>query len=142
MFEIVSEPIDPRQVEAAVAHDGAGAVLTFAGTTRDSFEGRRVVGLAYEAFAEMAVPEMRAIADQAAARWPGVRLAMVHRIGEVPVGEASVVICVSAPHRGAAYDASRFAIDALKERVPVWKKERYEDGAAWKENAEFAGEEP
>lgn len=141
MFEIVTDPIDPRRVEAAVAHPGAGAVLTFAGTTRDSFEGRRVVGLSYEAFAEMAVPEMRAIADRAVERWPGVRVAMVHRIGEVPVGEASVVISVSAPHRGPAYDASRFAIDALKERVPVWKKERYEDGSTWKQNAEFHGED-
>ncbi|MEZ4238841.1 MAG: molybdenum cofactor biosynthesis protein MoaE [Myxococcota bacterium] len=81
------------------------------------------------------MPVLQAIGDEARARWPGVRVAAVHRTGVVAIGEPSVVIAVSAPHRGEAYDASRFAIEALKERLPVWKKEIYEDGSAWKANA-------
>lgn len=136
MFAITDQPLDPRAVEAAVAWPGAGAVLTFSGVTRDHFEGRAVVGLEYEAYAEMAVPVMEQIAQEVGRQWPGARVAMVHRTGPVALGEASVVISVATPHRGAAYAASRYAIDALKARVPVWKKERYADGAVWKENAE------
>jgi len=140
MLSLTDQPIDARAVEAAVSWPGAGAVLTFSGVGRDSFEGRPVLGLYYEAYAEMVLPEMAHIRDQLVARWPGARLAMVHRTGEVGIGEASVVISVSAPHRGEAYEASRFAIDALKARVPVWKKEHYADGAAWKANDPAADE--
>lgn len=136
MLRLTDRVLDPRAVEAAVARPGAGAVLTFVGVTRDHFEGRPVVGLEYEAYPELALPVMQEIAEEAASRWPGARLAMVHRTGSVAVGEASVVISVSTPHRADCYAASRFAIDALKERVPVWKKEHYADGAVWKENAE------
>lgn len=135
MLLVTAQPIDPRQVEHAVAWPGAGAVLTFVGVARDDFEGRRVLALEYEAYAEMAVPVMEAIRAEAEARWPGVRVAMVHRTGRLEIGEASVVISVAAPHRAEAYEASRYAIDALKARVPVWKKEIYADGAAWKANA-------
>jgi molybdopterin synthase catalytic subunit len=93
-----------------------------------------VTSLSYEAFAEMAVPVMEQIAAEACARWP-VRIAMVHRTGPVAIGEPSVVIAVGAPHRAECYEASRWAIEALKERVPIWKKEMYEDGSAWKANA-------
>lgn len=136
MLEITDQPIDPRAVEAAVAWPGAGAVLTFQGVTRDHFDGRRVLGLDYEAYPELATPVLQEIAAEAAARWPGARLAMVHRTGPVAIGEASIVISVATPHRGDAYAANRFAIDAVKARLPVWKKERYADGSAWKENAE------
>lgn len=136
MFLITDQVLDPRAVEAAVADPGAGAVLTFLGVTRNNFGGKAVVGLEYEAYAELAVPVMRQIAAQAASRWPGAKVAMAHRTGHLEIGEASVVISVSTPHRADCYAASRFAIDALKERVPVWKKELYEDGSAWKENAE------
>ena len=139
MFAITPEPIDPRALEAAVSWPGAGAVLTFSGITRDTFGERQVLRLEYEAYAELAVPVMEAIGREVSESWPGVRLAMVHRTGVVEVGEASVVIAVASPHRAAAYEASRYAIDALKGRVPVWKKERYTDGSAWKENPEFAG---
>jgi molybdopterin synthase catalytic subunit len=134
VYRIVDGVIDPREVEAAVLAPTAGAVLTFSGTTRDSFEGRGVLRLSYEAYPEMAEPVMAAIGAEAAARWPGVRVAMAHRTGEVPIGEVSVVIAVSSPHRDACYAASRFAIEALKSRVPVWKKEVYADGAEWKAN--------
>jgi molybdopterin synthase catalytic subunit len=92
--------------------------------------------LEYEAYGGMAEREMAQIGSRIADRWPGVRVAMVHRLGVVAVGEASVVIAVSAPHRGEAYAASRFAIDELKAHVPVWKKEVYADGSVWKANAE------
>jgi molybdopterin synthase catalytic subunit len=135
MIGLADGPLDPRALEAAVSWSGAGAVLVFSGATRDNFEGRTVLGLEYEVYAEMAVPVMEAIAAEAGERWPGCRVAMVHRTGSLTVGEVSVIIAVSTPHRAEAYAASRFCIDALKERVPVWKKERYADGAAWKANA-------
>ena len=134
MFAITPEPIDVAAVRAAVSSPGFGALLVFEGVARDDFDGRRVLRLAYEGYAEMAIPVMRAIADEAQARWP-CRVAMVHRVGVVPITEPSVVIAVGAPHRGECYEASRYAIDELKKRVPVWKKEIYEDGSAWKANA-------
>lgn len=136
MFDLTHTEIDVCAVENAVRRPEAGAVLTFRGDTRDSFDGRRVVRLEYEAYPEMAVSEMTSIGTEVGARWPGARVAMVHRLGLVPVGETSVVISVTAPHRDACYAASRFAIDALKEQVPIWKKEVYEDGSSWKANQE------
>jgi molybdopterin synthase catalytic subunit len=135
MRAIVDGPIDVAAVRRAVEDPGFGAVLVFEGVGRDSFEGKRVLRLEYEAYAELAVPVLAAIADEAEAQWPGVRVALVHRTGIVAIGEPSVVVAVGAPHRAAAYEASRFAIDALKARLPVWKKEIYEDGSAWKANA-------
>ena len=135
VIAITSLPIEPAALEAAVSRPEAGAVLIFSGVTRNNFERRSVTGLRYEAYEPMALLEMEAIRDEVLARWPGARVAMVHRIGPVDVGETSVVIAVSTPHRDACYAASRFAIDTLKERVPIWKKEQYADGAdAWKEN--------
>lgn len=136
VFELFDGPLDAARVEAAVAHAGAGAILVFHGVTRNTFGGRTVLRLDYEAYAGMAEAEMAAIGDQVTAQWPGARVAMLHRTGTVPVGEASIIIAVSAPHRGECYEASRFAIDALKARVPIWKKEIYEDGSEWRENAE------
>jgi molybdopterin synthase catalytic subunit len=131
MYEIVSQPIDAAAVTAAVAHPGTGATVTFIGTTRDHNDGRRVIRLEYEAYPEMALTEMRRIGDIARQRWPIERVAIVHRIGVVPLGEASVVIAVSAGHRRAAFEACHFAIDRLKEVVPIWKKEHFEGGEVW-----------
>lgn len=141
MVRIQRGTIDPAELEAVVSRPGAGAVLTFSGVTRDNFGGRPVLGLEYEAYPDMAEAELGRIEAEALARWPEVRLALVHRLGHLAVGEASVVVSVSAPHRDAAYAASRFAIDTLKARVPIWKKELYADGSAWKENAEFSAAE-
>jgi molybdopterin synthase catalytic subunit len=131
MFEIVSHPIDIAAVAAAAGHPAAGAIVTFVGTTRDHNDGRRVLRLEYEAYPEMAVAEMRKIGDEARRRWPVERVAIAHRIGVVPIGEASVVIAVSAGHREAAFEACHFAIDRLKQVVPIWKKEHFEGGETW-----------
>ena len=136
MFKVVSEAIDRDAVREAVEDPGFGAVLLFEGVARNNFEGRPVQALEYEAFPEMAEAEMRAIGAELTARWPGARCAIVHRTGRLRIGEPSVIIAVGTPHRAAAYEANRFAIDELKRRVPVWKKEIYDDGETWKPNAE------
>ncbi len=142
MVELTEAVIDVGVVREAVSRDEAGAVLVFEGVTRNHHDGRAVVRLEYEAYASMAKTQMSVICDTIASRWPGSRVAMIHRIGVVDVGEASVVIAVSAPHRDEAYAASRFAIDTLKASVPIWKKEVYADGSVWKANAEFSDEAP
>ncbi len=133
MFKIVSEPIDPRQVEAAVADPGAGGIVVFHGVVRDNNYGQRVTHLEYEAYPEMAEREMARIGTEIVERWPETRTAMIHRIGRLEVGETSVVIAVSSPHRAEAFDACRFAIEELKVRVPIWKKEFAESGEFWVE---------
>jgi molybdopterin synthase catalytic subunit len=131
MFRVTSEPIDPDALLRAVRDPGAGAVVTFLGTTRNENAGRRVVRLEYEAFARMALREMRALASEAKRRWPLRKVAMVHRIGVVPVRQASVGIAVSAGHRAEAFAACHWLIDRLKEIVPIWKKERFRGGEIW-----------
>jgi molybdopterin synthase catalytic subunit len=131
MYEIVAHAIDAAAVTAAVADPASGATVTFIGTTRDHNDGRSVTRLEYEAYPEMAIAEMRRIGETAQERWPIARIAIVHRIGVVPIGEASVVIAVSAGHRRAAFEACHFAIDRLKEIVPIWKKEHFEGGEIW-----------
>lgn len=139
VMSIVDQRIDVAAVREAVTDPGMGAILVFEGVARDSFEGKRVVRLEYEAYPEMAVPVLEAIGREVGERWPGARVAVVHRTGSVAIGEPSVVIAVGAPHRAEAYAASRYAIDELKARLPVWKKEIYEDGSAWKANASAGG---
>jgi molybdopterin synthase catalytic subunit len=131
VFEIVTRPIDVAAVTAAAAHPAAGATVTFLGTTRNHNDGRQVIRLEYEAYHDMALAEMRKIGDTARHRWPIERIAIVHRIGVVPIGEASVAIAVSAGHRVAAFEACHFAIDRLKQVVPIWKKEHFEGGEIW-----------
>lgn len=135
MFAIVDGSIDVEAVRHAVSDSGFGAVLVFEGVARDNFDGKRVLALSYEAWPALAVPVLEEIGAEVAERWPGTRTAIVHRTGEVAIGEPSVVIAVGTPHRVACYEASRYAIEQLKLRLPVWKKEIYEDGSAWKANA-------
>ena len=142
MVRLTDSVIDVQAVRAAISRDEAGAVLIFEGVTRNHHDGRTVMRLEYEAYAGMAKVQMSAICSEISERWPGARVAMVHRVGVVAVGEASVVIGVSAPHRDEAYAASRHAIDTLKASVPIWKKEIYADGSVWKANAEFSDEAP
>jgi molybdopterin synthase catalytic subunit len=133
VFRIAGDPIDPKKLEALVRR-GDGGVVTFLGVVReDADDGRSVSGLWYEAHEAMALQEFERIAEEARDRFGDVRLAIVHRIGELRVGEISVAVLAAAPHRAAAFDACRYAIDELKRRAPIWKKERYADGAAqWK----------
>ena len=134
MIALTSEPIDTAALRAAVSDPAFGAIVLFEGVTRDHFEGRRVVHLEYEAYEPLAVHVLQTIRTEIASQWPGVRFAIVHRIGVVPLGEASVVIGIGSPHRAAGYEANRYAIEQLKARVPIWKKEVYEDGSSWKAN--------
>ncbi|HMV67829.1 MAG TPA: molybdenum cofactor biosynthesis protein MoaE [Myxococcota bacterium] len=135
MGALVDGPIDVGPVIAAVADPGFGATLLFLGVTRDSFEGRGVTRLEYEAWPELALRELTRIEAEIAERWPGARVAVVHRLGVVPIGEVSVAIATGAAHRDACYAANRYAIEQLKARVPIWKKEIYVDGSTWKANA-------
>ncbi len=130
-FEVTDQVLDARRLEAAVAHRGAGAICTFTGIVRDSARGQAVTHLEYEAYAGMAEKEMRAIAGEIAERWPEARVAMAHRTGRLEIGEASVVVSVSCPHRAEAIAACKWGIDRLKESVPIWKKEFAASGASW-----------
>jgi len=130
MIAVQAEPIDVAQVLEAVEGPGEGGVVLFVGRVRDSARGRGVRRLDYEAYPAMAVAEMEALAREAASHGAG-RVALVHRTGRLEVGEIAVAIAVAAPHRAQAFDACRWLIDALKQRVPIWKKEWYEDGSEW-----------
>jgi MoaE-MoaD fusion protein len=125
------DPINVEQLELEVRDPAAGAIVTFAGTTRRDNVGRRVLRLEYEAYEPMALSEMRKLAQEAGQRWDIVRIAMRHRVGVVEIGQISVAIAVAAAHRAEAFEACRFAIDRLKEVVPIWKKEYFEGGEVW-----------
>jgi len=131
MFKVVESPISLDELARVVGGPDAGAIATFAGTTRETNRGRRVVELEYEAYESMAVSEFEKIAAEIHARWEVSKIAIVHRVGVVAIGETSVAIAVSAPHRPAALEACRFAIDRLKHVAPIWKKERFEGGEVW-----------
>jgi MoaE-MoaD fusion protein len=130
-FRLTDEPIDLDAVIAEVADERAGAVATFLGTTRSESRGRTVLHLEYEAYAGMAEQVMQEIAEKLKAKFELCDVAITHRVGRVSIGETSVAIAVSAPHRHAALAACREAIDTLKETVPLWKKEVYEGGEEW-----------
>jgi MoaE-MoaD fusion protein len=132
VFAVVDRPLSPDDIAARVDDPGAGGIVIFSGVVRNNTDGRPVKFLEYEAHASMAEAKMREIGAAIRARWVGVRrIAMLHRIGRLEIGESSVLIAVSAAHRGDAFDACRYAIDTLKRTVPVWKKEHFEDGEVW-----------
>jgi MoaE-MoaD fusion protein len=130
---LVREPIDAVGLTEHVKAPEDGAVATFAGVVRNHSRGRRTLHLEYEAYEKMALEKMREIVSEMHSRFAVHRLALVHRLGRLEIGETSVFIAVSAAHRGAALDACRWAIDTLKKTVPIWKKEYFEDGAVWAE---------
>ena len=136
LIELTAAPLDARRLEAAVAHPGAGAICTFTGVVRDNSRGEAVTHLEYEAYAGMAERQMGAIVDEIGERWPEARVAMAHRTGALEIGEASVVVTVSCPHRAEAIEACRWGIDRLKESVPIWKKEFAHSGAVWIEGGD------
>ena len=131
MIELTQSPLDPEAVSSKVRKDTNGAVVTFLGTTRDNFQGKRVLSLEYEAFDEMALSKMEEIRVELQAQFALDDIAISHRVGMVPIGEISLVIAIASPHRKEAFQACQRAVDRVKEIVPIWKKEVYEDGARW-----------
>lgn len=130
-FWVQTDELDARRVEAMVADGSTGAVVTFTGTVRDNARGRAVVALEYEAYPSAAVKMLEQIGEEIEARWGLGRVAIAHRTGRLAVGEASVIIAVAAAHRGEAFAACAYAIERIKQIVPIWKKEHYGDGAVW-----------
>jgi molybdopterin synthase catalytic subunit len=140
-YQITDVPLDLKRLVAQVSDPSAGAVATFTGTTRNSFQGKAVRHLEYEAYPPMAERTLAEIGTEIASRWPEtVGLAIEHRVGRLEVGEASVVVVVAAPHRREALAACGYAIDRLKQTLPVWKKEVFADGTIWRENVIEGGE--
>jgi len=131
MFRVTNQPIDLNELVRYVADAEAGAIVPFIGTTRNNNEGRKVIALDYDGYPEMAEKELTRIGAEAKNKWPICKMAIVHRLGPVQIGEASVIIVVSSAHRDAAFAASRFAIEEIKKTVPIWKKEVFEGGEVW-----------
>lgn len=131
MIKITEKPIDIQKVIGTVSSLGAGAVNVFIGTVRSTAHDKKVVWLEYEIYESMAVVEIRKIIDEASHRWPLLGCAVSHRIGTLKPGEVSVAIAVSSPHRKDSFEACQFIIDTLKAKVPIWKKEIFEDGEEW-----------
>ena len=131
MFRVTNKPIDLNELVGYVADAEAGAIVPFIGTTRNNNEGRKVLALDYDGYPEMAEKELARIGAEAKNKWPICKMAIVHRLGPVQIGEASVIIVVSSAHRDAAFAASRFAIEEIKKTVPIWKKEVFEGGEVW-----------
>lgn len=132
MYVISPEIIDIQEVSTKVMNPNHGAAILFIGTTREMTNGQRTILLEYDAYVPMAIRTLEQIGNELNEQWPGTRCAITHRIGSVGIGETSVVIAVSSPHRAKAYEASRYAIERLKQIVPIWKKEIWEDGSEWK----------
>lgn len=128
MIRLTDAPIDPTAVLAEVASTQAGAVVLFLGTTREMTGGRRTEWLDYECYSEMAEKKLRELEAEARRQWPLVECSIVHRLGRVGLGEASVAIAVSSPHREAAFVAGKWLIDTLKQVIPIWKQEHWADG--------------
>ena len=131
MFRVTNQPIDLSELVRYVADAEAGAIVPFIGTTRNNNEGRKVIALDYDGYPEMAEKELARIGAEAKNKWPICKMAIVHRLGPVQIGEASVIIVVSSAHRAAAFAASRFAIEEIKKTVPIWKKEVFEGCEVW-----------
>ena len=129
MIRLTREPIDYHALTEQVRHPGCGAVVTFLGTVRDLTGDRVTVALDYEAYPGMAEKKLAEIEQETRRRWPVSDIALVHRLGHLDVGEVSVAVAVSCPHRAQAFEACRHAIDRLKELVPIWKKENWSDGS-------------
>jgi len=131
LIALREEPLDSAAIGKQIRTNGDGALIVFEGVVRESSRGKRVKALSYEAYGAMALRQMEQLAETARGRWPITDLAIVHRLGQLAVGEVSVVIAVSAAHRGEAFDACEWVIDELKKTVPIWKKEIYTEGEAW-----------
>lgn len=130
MISLIHSPIDPSAVLAQVSSNDAGAVVLFLGTTREFTKGKQTASLDYECYPEMAEAKLAELEAQAREKWPLVNVAIVHRLGRLKLGEASIAIAVSSPHRQAAFEAGKWLIDTIKEDVPIWKQENWADGTS------------
>lgn len=130
-FEMAKEPINIQSVIDKVVQRDAGAITTFIGTVRETTKGRKTLYLKYEAYESMAVKKLEQIGREIGERWEGAKVAISHRVGRLDITDIAVVIAVSTPHRADAYEANRYAIERIKEMVPIWKKEHWEDGQEW-----------
>jgi len=131
LIHITNSPLEIDKTISLVSAPALGGINVFIGAVRDQTKGKRVLRLEYEAYEPMALSEMTKIANQVKEQWPQSTVAIHHRVGTLQIGEAAVVIAVATPHRDDAFDACKFAIDTLKETVPIWKKEVFEDGEVW-----------
>ncbi len=131
VFSVTESRLNTETVQRLVADDASGAIALFVGTVRDHARGKSVIRLDYEAYEPAAEKMLAKIGTEIRERWTVGRIAIIHRFGSLEVGEASVIIGISSPHRGEAFDAARYAIERIKEIVPIWKKEWYEDGSSW-----------
>ncbi|WP_409303312.1 molybdenum cofactor biosynthesis protein MoaE [Peribacillus sp. SCS-155] len=130
-FEISKEPIQIQEVIDKVVAREAGAITTFIGTVRELTKGKKTLYLVYEAYIPMAVKKLEQIGEEIQKRWPDAIVAITHRVGKLDITDVAVVIAISTPHRNDAYEANRYAIERIKEIVPIWKKEHWEDGEEW-----------
>lgn len=131
LFTIVDTPIVTDDVIRKVQSANAGAITVFIGTVREMTDGKRTLSLEYDAYVPMAVKSLKKIGDEIEEKWADAKVAITHRIGRLEISEVAVVIVVSSPHRQAAYEANQYAIERIKEIVPIWKKEYWEDGTKW-----------
>jgi len=131
LYKITKEPINVEEVTNKVVRREAGAVTTFIGTVREFTKGKRTLYLEYDAYVSMAEKKLAQIGEEIAEKWPEAKTAIIHRIGRLEISEAAVVIAVSTPHRKDAYAANEYAIERIKQIVPIWKKEHWEDGEMW-----------
>ena len=131
MFAITSDPLDPAPLIQAVRRDESGAVALFYGVVRNENMGRNVRYLEYDVYPEMALKKMAEVADEVRATYPITGIGALHRVGRLEIGETSLLVAVSSAHRAAAFEACHFAVDRIKQVVPIWKKEVWEDGEEW-----------
>ena len=139
---VTADPLDLQSLITATTEGGAGAVATFTGLVRDRNQGRTVRFLEYEAYEPLAVRALERITEEARAAWPTVRLGMQHRIGRLEIGDASIIIVAASPHRSDAFAACRYAIERVKQIVPIWKREHFDGGDVWLEGATADPEDP
>ncbi len=137
MIEVTFQPLDPEKITRTVRSDAHGAVVTFLGTVRNNSEGRKVLRMEYEAFKEMAEKKLAEIAAEIKQRWGLEQVSIVHRVGPMAVGEISLVVAIGSPHRKEAFAACEYTVDRIKQIVPIWKKETFEDGVGWAKAEKF-----
>ncbi len=136
MIEITSNPLSPDSIAAALSRAGNGALVLFTGMVRSPSQGKEVLFLEYEAYSDMAEKKLRQIVEEMRYKWQLHDVSISHRVGKLAVGDAALVVAVAAPHRREAFDACQYAVDRVKDIVPIWKKEVYRNGEAWVEHRE------